>query len=70
MRFDVCLDEAVVTYHRASVKDQIMGFLLTSKPKLRRYLQIEVVIDFACGDDVGFTVQFATSDKFSHQIMR
>ena len=63
------MKEAVATYHRTSVKDQIMGLLLTSKPKLRRYLQIEVVIDFTSGDDVGFAVQFTASDKFSHQIM-
>ena len=46
-----------------------MGLLLTSKPKLRRYLQIEVVIDFACGDDVSTGVLLAASDKASHEIV-
>ena len=45
-----------------------MGLLLTTEPKLRRNLQIEVVIDFTCGDDVGIAVQFATSDKTPHHI--
>ena len=67
VRFDVCVEWAVVTYHRASVKDQIMGLLLTSEPKLRRNLQIEVVIDFTCSDNV-VVIQFATSDKTSHHI--
>ena len=46
-----------------------MGLLLTSKPKFRRDLQIEVVIDFACGDDVSIGVLLATSDEASHEIM-
>ena len=44
-----------------------MGLLLTTEPKLRRNLQIEVVIDFTCSDDV-VVIQFATCDKTSHHI--